>query len=193
MQRPTSVTVFGILNLVFGALGLCGTAWSLTMFFGPFAKEMAKGNPVLQKMQANPAFGVYSNVSAGLGFVFTLVLLAGGVGLLRMRPWGRTASIVYGVYGIIAAVVGSAVAFLFILAPLLQEAEKLPPAERAAVIGGVGGGAIGACFGMVYPILLLVFMFRKNVVDAFAGAAPQGENGSRPDGPFETGNPYQSR
>jgi hypothetical protein len=193
MQRPTSVLVFGILNLVFGALGLCGAAWSLAMFMGPFAKEMAKGNPVLQKMQSSPAFGVYSNVSAGLGFVFTLVLLAAGVGLLRMRPWGRTASIAYAVYGIVASIVGAAVVFLFILGPMLQEAEKLPPAERAAVIGGVGGGVLGACFGMVYPILLLVFMFRENVVAAFAAAAARGEDRLPPDGPFETGNPYQSR
>ena len=29
MQRPTSVTVFGILNLVFAALGLCGIAFGV--------------------------------------------------------------------------------------------------------------------------------------------------------------------
>ena len=192
MQRPTSVTVFGILNLVFGAMGLCGVLWSLAMLYGPIAEQVAKDNPVLREMQANRAFSVYSYVATALGFVFTLVLLAAGVGLLRMRPWGRTASIVYGVYGIFSASAGTLFTFLFVLEPMLEKNQELPAAERAGVIGGVVGGVFGACFGLVYPVLLLVFMFRGNVVAAFAAAA-QGDGRLPPDAPFETGNPYQSR
>ncbi len=33
MQRPASVTVFGVLNIVFGVLGLFGLAFSVLVLF----------------------------------------------------------------------------------------------------------------------------------------------------------------
>jgi len=45
MYRPTSVTVFGILNLLFAAWGLVGAAISAVMFLVPQPQGLE--NPVL--------------------------------------------------------------------------------------------------------------------------------------------------
>ena len=46
--------------------------------------------------------------------------------------------------------------------------EKMPHGhltpEQAGAIGATAGGS---CFGMIYPVLLLIFMFRPKVVAAF--------------------------
>ena len=101
MQRPTSATVFGILNLIFSALGLCGTGFgifSLLVFQNP---EMGGGAQVpltLELMRENPAYQAFTFVSIGLGAVSAILLAVSGIGLLKLRPWGRTLCIVYGSY-----------------------------------------------------------------------------------------------
>ena len=194
MQRPTSVLVFGILNLVFGLLGLCGTLAALAMMYGPLAEQMAqmgKDNVTVQ-LQADPTYHGFMLVMSVVGFPFTILLVAAGVGLLRMRPWGRTGSIVYGVYDIIATIAALVMNYVFILFPLMQRVDQLPEAERVGVMAGMMGGIAGGCISLIYPILLLVFMYRANVRAAFAAVAAA-EMRTPPDSPFETGNPYQSR
>jgi hypothetical protein len=51
--------------------------------------------------------------------------------------------------------------------PLLQQASEMSGPEQAGVMGGAIGGVMGGCFGLIYPILLLFFMMRPNVVAAF--------------------------
>jgi hypothetical protein len=63
------------------------------------------------------------------------------------------------------------------------------PAEQGALIGGVAGGVGGSCCGLIYPLVLLYFMFRPEVVAALCHG--QLDGGGR--GPAqETGNPYQA-
>ena len=91
MQAPTSVTVFGILNIVFGLLGLFGTAFSAVALFAA-----GGNNPFL--VNQPPLVMTWMQFSIVLGGVASVVLLISGVGLLRLRPWGRTMAIGYAVY-----------------------------------------------------------------------------------------------
>ena len=165
MQRPTSATVFGILNLVFGCLGLCGVVMSLVMFSMPLNPEIP--NPTMELMQASPVYAMFLKVSLGLGLIASLVLLAAGIGLLTMKPWGRTLSIGWAVYSIVMGIVGGAMNVVFVMLPLLEQASELAGPQQAAAMGGVIGGGVGACFGLIYPVLLLIFMFRSPIVTAF--------------------------
>jgi len=74
--RPASVTVFGILNLVFGALGLCGTVASAAMLF-LMPQNPNMPNPVLELMAENPAFRLFNQVATGLAFIAAIVLQNG--------------------------------------------------------------------------------------------------------------------
>ena len=170
MQRPTSVTVFGILNLVFGALGLCGVGFGvfgLVIMANLLEGEMPP-NPQFDMLQ-NPAYQAYTYVVLGLNLIAAIVLAIAGIGLLKLKSWGRSLSIGYGAYAIIMQLVGLAVAFLFVVKPMMDAAEQgNDPQAQGQMIGGAVGAVFGGCFGLVYPVLLLIFMFRPNVKAAFA-------------------------
>jgi hypothetical protein len=166
--RPTSVTVFGILNLVFAGLGLCGLCFGLIPIIGMEAMPNQPPNPVIELMKENQAYYVFTVVTMALGFVATVVLGLAGFGLLKMRVWGRQLSVVYALYAIIAGIVGMIANWFWLVGPLMEQANAAGAGpERAGAIGGVIGGAFGGCIGLIYPVLLLIFMMRPNVVQAF--------------------------
>lgn len=167
--RPAAVTVFGILNLVFGALGLCGTAGSAAMFFA-LPQNPNVRNPVLDLMAGSPAYRLFTQVTVGLGFIAAIVLIIAGIGLLQTKSFGRTLSIGYSIYAILSGIVGLVMSFVFLVKPLLEQAQAAGSGpEQAGAIGGMIGGLFGGCLGMAYPILLLIFMCRRNVVEALKG------------------------
>lgn len=167
MQRPTSVTVFGILNMVFAAFGFIGTLASLALFLMPGNSS----NPVLKIMEDSPAYAAWIKLSIPLGLLTCGALLAAGIGLMFLKPWARKLSIGYAIYALVFGLIGMVVNFLFLVRPMLEQAREQQGAEAAGAIGGAIGGSIGSCFGLIYPILLLVFMFRPNVVAAFRPSA----------------------
>jgi hypothetical protein len=171
MERPKSVTVFGILNIVFAALGLCGTAFSVILFLPSAA---AANNPVVQIIQSSPAYAAWMKLSVGLGVIVAAALLAAGIGLLNLKPWARTLSIIYAIYAIVMVIIGDVINYIFLIQPMLQKAHSEQGPEAAGAVGGAIGGLAGGCFGLIYPILLLIFMTRPHVVAAFNQTPSQG-------------------
>ena len=176
MQRPTSVTVFGILNIVFACFGVFGVLASIAMFYMPANSN----NPVIKIMQENPHYALFMKVSIPLGILTSIALLMAGIGLLSLKNWGRVLSIVYAVYAVVFGIIGMVMNWLFLLRPMLAQASQQQGPEAASAIGGAIGGSVGGCLGLIYPILLLIFMFRPNVVAAFQGG--QTPNPPRPPG-----------
>lgn len=168
MQRPTSATVFGILNIVFAGLGIIGIIASI----GLLLLASNSQNPVVKVMQESPGYTLWFKICIPLGFLSCGVLLAAGIGLLLVKPWSRLLSIGYAIYALGFGLVGGVVNFIFITRPLLEQAQNKGGPEAAGAIGGAISGSIGGCFGMIYPILLLIFMFRPTIVAAFRPAPP---------------------
>ena len=167
-QHPTAATVFGILNILFGVMGLCGLAMTVVLLFVPFNPQMTKDNPALQLMEENAFYRTFNQVGILLGFVAAVVLIIGGIGLLQTKPYGRSLSIGYGIYAVVACLLGTILNVVFVFPALLEKANAAGggPASAAAY-GGIGGGVFGACVGLIYPSLLLYFMYRPNIVAAF--------------------------
>lgn len=168
--RPTSITVFGILNLVFAVMGFFGTCIGMVpMFLLPKLSTSMElpPNPVFDVMQESRAYFGFMVVSMCLGMIAAIVLGVAGMGLLKMRSWGRKLSIGYGVYAIFAVIAGTIANFVWLVEPLMEQAGR-PGAgpEAAGAIGGMIGGTVGSCFGLIYPVCLLIFLFRPNVVQA---------------------------
>ncbi len=163
MQRPGSVTAFGILNIAFAIIGVFGTVGTVALF----TMVQASNNPVLKIMRASPGYAAYLKLTIPLGLLTCGILLASGIGLLRMQPWGWKLSIGYAIYAIAFGILGSVINFFVLFRPMFEEAAQKQGPEAAGAIGGAVGGMAGACFGLVYPIVLLVFMMRPNVVAVF--------------------------
>jgi hypothetical protein len=168
MQRPTSVSVFGILNIIFACFGVIGILGSIAMFYLPNNSN----NPVLKIMQDNPTYAAFMKISIPLGILSSVMLLTAGIGLLNLKNWARLLSIGYAIYAILFGVLGAVLNFLFIIRPLLEKASQQQGPEAAGAIGGAIGGGIGGCFSLIYPILLLIFMTRPKLVAAFQPVQP---------------------
>jgi hypothetical protein len=168
MERPGAVTALGILNIVFagfGVFGLLGT-------FALFSMEGISNNPVVKIMRESPAYTAWLKLTIPLGLVTCVVLLAAGIGLLRLDTWARKLSIGYAIYAIVFSIVGLVMNFIFLFGPLLEEASQKKGPEAVGAFAGVVGGSIGGCFGLVYPVLLLVLLTRPKIVAAFHPPSP---------------------
>jgi hypothetical protein len=101
IEKPTSVTVFGVLNVVFGVLGLlCSPCIMFGLVMAGEKTEMA----FTYKM-----FLLFMNV---IGFGFSIWLIALGIGLFIMKKWARSGSILYGWLGILFFLVETGVNIL---------------------------------------------------------------------------------
>ncbi len=157
MLRPTSVTVFGVLNLIFGFFGILST--------GFLAAVLISGSPVINANTGGALVDWWMRINTGLAIVFSLVLFVSGIGLLRMRPWGRKFSIGYSVYAIVSTVVGVIVQFSLMIVPIMDAQRGGNLTAFAMLVPSV----VGSCIGLIYPILLWFFMTRPHVIAAFQG------------------------
>ncbi len=169
-QRPVSPKVLGIFNIVFGVIGLIATAVSFVMMDA--VSQMPQNgppNPALEAMK-NPEYGNWIMATMPIGIVATLLLIASGVGLCMYRKWGRTAAIWYVGFSVLAIVVGMYINYRFLLAPMLAEAQDgaAGPEVIGGAVGGVIGGVMGSCGGLVYPVIVAVFMCQKRFRDSLS-------------------------
>lgn len=172
-SRPASFLVFGILNIVFGVLGLCGTAGSSAMFLVQLPRDPAMPNPMLDLLDSNPTYRLFLQVTIALGGLASLALLAAGVGLLLSKAWGRTLSIGYAWYAIVAAIMGTIVNWVYVIQPMLAAAKADAGPAAMGALGGAVGGMLGGLFALAYPVVLLIFMYRPAARAAVAPPEPR--------------------
>lgn len=167
MQRPVSVTVFGILNIVFAAWAICGSVFSSVIL----AAQAGAGqqNPVLKVMEDDPFLSTWMKVSMPLALAGGVALLAAGIGLLLLKEWARKLSIGYAVYAIVMALVGVAINLIFVMPRLTQQLGGAKGPEAVGAQIGMVAGIAGGIVGLIYPALLLYFMTRPHVRAAFRG------------------------
>ena len=102
--RPTSVTVFAVLNMVFGGLGLLGTLFTVSMrrFADSAVNQVVDSHAFLSAWQS---FGMIA------GVLVSLALIGMGTALLGLKPWARKACVAYGVYGVVMSLASLVVAW----------------------------------------------------------------------------------
>lgn len=173
-ERPISITIFGILNVGIGLLGLGGLLLS-TMFESPdflsISPSVPSVNSFLSSMLAlwntistDATFVVWRRITVPLDAAASLTLVAGGIGLLLLRNWARLVSIGYAIYKVIFALLDVAV----LMAVLHRVLAKAPQADTGAPIALlVWAAAIETVLTLVYPVLLIYFLTRPKAVLAF--------------------------
>jgi hypothetical protein len=168
MQRPTSATIFGILNIGFaicGAFGILATAAMMSI-------PLFANSPGIKMMRDNPDFMTWWKISIPFALAGMAALLISGIGLWCVRPWARRLAIGYAVYAVVFGLMSLVAHILFLVMPLLAQSSQRQGPEAAGVIGGAIGGCIGGIAGLIYPILLFFFMRKPSVVAAFEPPAP---------------------
>jgi len=155
-ERPTAVTVFGILNCVFGGLGLLCTPFSV--FFLILGERT---------MEIVPGYKIYLLITSVVGLGFSAWLLSLGVGLLKFKTWARRGSVIYAIIMIIWGIVGAGLNIVALSSGWMTA----PQQEMPAMFCGMTCGGIA---GLIYPVLLLIFMNTGKVKQAFAQLEARG-------------------
>ncbi len=151
--KPGSIKVFGILNIVFGSLGLvCGGFGVLVFFLATQSPEFSM--EVERSFSAQYAEGYLTLIQIGSCFyiILSVIQIACGVGLLKENNLGRTGSLGYAVLSIlysIASTIGNIMLAKGFTAGLIMIFS-----------------CIGLVIGVIYPVCILIFLTRPNVVEA---------------------------
>jgi hypothetical protein len=179
-KRPPSITVFAILNLVFGGLGLlCNTCGVFSLVANPVIQRMqpkAPGEPDMNALQRHmeaevPGFTLFQWTDVGVGLILNIVLLSGGLGLLKMNASARWTCVGYSICSILFRL-GAMVYNIAFVNPAVSswmetQGMPVPPMMRFAM---TGGSIFGALLVMTYAVVLLVFMLLPGTAKAFAGS-----------------------
>lgn len=149
IERPRAVTVFGVLSIIVGCYPFIRTYPQLYKILAPVLMSKTE-------MPGMPLFLLSCLISVGLS-IWLIVL---GIGLLRMKRWARSGSIIYSWVQIGLRTVNGGYTTVIILSGLAN-----PPR---------GGRwpfwityALMMLIGLIYPILLLIFMQTEKVKRAF--------------------------
>ena len=170
-ERPISITIFGILNIGIGLLGLGGMLLSTMFESSDFPAISSSVNSFLSSMLAlwntistDATFLVWRRITVPLDAAASLTLVAAGIGLLLLKNWSRLVSIGYAIYRVIFALLDVAV-LMAVLHRVLAEALQASPGAPIALV--VGAAAVGTVLTLVYPVLLICFLTRPRAVLAF--------------------------
>jgi hypothetical protein len=210
-KRPGAVTAVAVLHFVFGGLDLAGALCGLA--FGILFVAMIGSMPppppgqpdmkeMLQIMDRNAPTAKWYFVGLMVEAILVgIIMITAGIGLLKMKFWGRNLTIFYAILSILWTL--SSTAYLVaVLNPEMQKAgkelekwseeaqKKQPAGARGApppAFGGMGGGSptanaistiIQQAIYLAYPVAVLIIMMLKSVRHAFAvanGDAPAPE------------------
>ncbi len=150
-EMPGSIMVFGILGVIVGALGLfCPT----TGIFR-WAAITPNRHHYISFEQTVWVFFLFL-----IGIVFSIWLLVVSIGLIGYKRWARKGAVVYGIAYISWFVIAWCINGLMMLLGWI-EMQKI---EWPVFIFGIVLGLLG----MIYPVLLLIFMKSKKIKEAFA-------------------------
>lgn len=192
-QRPTAILVFAILHIVGGSLGIFASCYTIAMLGaswgtaatsapapaapqqGPAIPAPPSASEIMRYYVDNvPGYGAFQFGGLGMSVLLDLLLLAGGIGLLKMQPWARVLSLIYAPLSILFHIV-SFVYQLVLVVPathdLFARNSSLGPLaslmEMFATLG-----VFASLLVIIYPIVVLVFMLRRSTAAALRGDIP---------------------
>src|SRR5438105_9259900 len=193
--RPALVTVVAVLHFVFGGLGLlCQTTSDIlhvsgldkrlsNLFMPPsnvqtnpqMKQQMEMPEKIQKAADEVPGAQALKVASLVQDTVLSVCLLVAGIGLLRMRAWGRSLSLLYAVLSILYKI-GSIVYILLYTLPAMQGlAKEFADGDPQSKFMGLSL-QFGAYFAvlslaaqMLYPVFVLIAMLVPSVAAAFRG------------------------
>jgi hypothetical protein len=91
-----------------------------------------------------------------------IVLLACGIGLLHLKKWARETTLVYGWIALAWGILGTIITAILFSSNLSGASQE----ELPVVVGSIIGGMCGGLVGLIYPVILIVYMRKPHVVEA---------------------------
>ncbi len=159
MQRPTAVTVFGVLNILYALFAMGSTVLGLASL------KLLKNYVPEAAQQAE--LTTANIVGMVISMIIAVGLLVDGIGLMAMRRWARKLAVWIGGALICQGIVGIA----------MMPSQMQAASQRQGAMGqeflavSMVVGVFVTLVMMTYPILMMIFLTRRPVVEAFAPPA----------------------
>ncbi len=173
LEKPKSIKVFGILNVIFGGLGLLFTCIGLVAILaitsGVFPVPDGQSNPAFVTQDENAFLHFYNIISVTCALIFTTVLLVSGIGLLNHKMWGKSAGLTWAVYSVLATIVAAVITWTHIYPyqlATMDEATAAVPNMEAILMGGMIFGNVVSVGFLIYPGLFVFFSSKQPFKDA---------------------------
>ena len=163
-KRPRALPVFGILFIVFGAIGILSGLKSLPLYLGSLEKST---DPLATVFLKDPALFHLMKWVSLVGSVFCVVELISGIGLIKSKEWGRQAALLLSLYMIVSGLVVGYLTTTRLMPAIIESSIARTPggAEAAPFIRIVSmlAGGVGIVFGLALPITALVLLTRPRI------------------------------
>jgi hypothetical protein len=189
---PAAVMVIAFMHLIFGGLGVICLGCSGVMDLAGGQKALAgmgtpeqqrqaeaqkRRNEVTEQVHAErvPLYRVYSTTNRVLSVLFSIAMVASGVGLLYLQSWARWLSVGYAVLSLLANLVVLVYTLAFMNAADAEAFRRLPPQteqeQMAYNIVRSAGPLISVLPAALaaYPAAVLVVMLLPSTGRAFSG------------------------
>jgi hypothetical protein len=197
-KKSTVAAVFGVLQIVFGSLGLlfavlyfagvqeAMNSWQAGLMKGPGQQEMTQEHLMAAVTKRVPWFPTFEAGTNAASLLLSVMMVVGGIGLLQMRRWAHRLTIAYALLSILYTAITTTLMIGYIgpvMGDVMGEAMKAeikakggpggPDAEAMASIMRVAMtfGAVCGASAAIYPIIVLIFMSLRSVRAAFSGVA----------------------
>jgi hypothetical protein len=165
--KPKTLSVFGVINLLFGAYCLVAAVPGVFMMLRPAQNA---DNPVIQVMQNDAVYAAFQKAMIVPGLLAVVALLAGAIGLLKGREWGRKLTIIWACFMIITTPLTTWMHIVHVQPTLMKQmAEKMSSEPNAEAV--INGMQIGMTIGMagvavlmvIYGIVLIAMLTRPKI------------------------------
>jgi hypothetical protein len=171
-----------ILNFIFGGIWLVMLVCSgvilvvASSLVGSFPRMPNAPDPTEQMtvmVERIPGFVPFTVVSLTLGVLVCLLLIVSGVGLLKMRLWGRWLCVAYACLSILYTLMSTVFTLVFYNPVMAEYQQEVARKYRGAVTTSPemlnAVSVVAAVAYLVYPVVILIVMFLPSVSAAFAG------------------------
>jgi len=188
--RPTSVLVLAILNLILGGMGLiafiCGGVMLALLAVWIPTLPKAPGQPTqpgffdpYQYVQARvPSYYAVTGAAMGVSLIGQAILVVSGIGLLKMRRWARTVSILFASVSVFMTLVGLPYMIAVVNPVMAEYYSELAKGQGMAMYSMFSDpimlsvmNIFGSLVGLIYPVTQLIILNRPRIKAAFVPAA----------------------
>jgi hypothetical protein len=169
-NRPTSILVVSILGILLAAFGILASILGIILTLYPL-----QANDPTARLAENMGYLVYHFITSILWIALGIILLAGSIQSLRLKPIGRKLMLFFAWAQLALGSVGAVITFIFVI-PAVCDAYAADPRYASLAttirISEYIGGAIGVLLYIATSLPILYFFNRKIARNAFNGIFP---------------------
>ena len=204
-QLPTVIVVIATLHFVGGGLGLIGDGLGVaTLLAGgggnvtkkvtAYFKSLGPAAPSAQAEEVDveeiirqqvPSYTTFMIGHLCVDTLLSLMMIAAGVGLLKLQPWARSLSLFYGLCSIVVRLIQVVYSYALLIGASIiaveMQYQAMPEPQRGVAMSMLPMVKVMMyaipLFNLIwtiYPVVVLALLTRPRVVEAFhnAGNAP---------------------